>query len=146
MTSSQGSHLVLLLLSAGNVELDVGDLYGEVHEAPGGGGDGGGDHGAQQSRREYGENGEGSDGIEEVLPAINTRLDPLLSSPLPACLSPVLLAGLRAEEGGVSGGVVVVAVVVVGILRVAVVVQVVVRHSLRVLAGHWLGGRGHDVG
>ena len=64
LTSSQGSHLVLLLLSAGNVELDVWDLHGEIHEAPGGGGDGGGDHGAQQSRQEDCANGEGSDGGE----------------------------------------------------------------------------------
>ena len=43
LTSSQGPHLILLLLSSGNGELDVGNLYGHVHEAPGGGGDGGGD-------------------------------------------------------------------------------------------------------
>ena len=71
LTSSQGSHLVLLLLSAGNVELDVGDLYGEVHEAPDGGGDGGGDHGAQQSRHEDCGNGEGSDWGEKILPGMD---------------------------------------------------------------------------
>ena len=70
-----------------------------------------------------------------------------MSPPLsPAQLSPVLLSDLRSEEGGVGSVVVVVAVVVVGVLHVAVVVQVVLLPGLRVLAGHWLGGRRHDVG
>ena len=57
-----------------------------------------------------------------------------------------LLGGLGSEEGGVLTGVVVVSVGVVGILHVVVVVQVVLLPTIRVLAGHLLGGRRHDVG
>ena len=64
LTSSQGSHLVLLLLSAGNGELDVRNLYGHVHEAPGGGGEGGGNHGTEQGRHKDGADSEWSDGIQ----------------------------------------------------------------------------------
>merc|ERR1719192_1341745 len=107
-------------------EVSSRNLYGHVHEAPGGGGEGRGDHGSEQSGSEDCDHSERSDGLEQVLP--------------------VLLSDLRSEEGGVGSVVVVVAVVVVGVLHVAVVVQVVLLPGLRVLAGHWLGGRRHDVG
>ena len=79
LTSSQGSHLVLLLLSAGNGELDVRNLYGHVHEAPGGGGEGRGDHGSEQSGSEDCDHSERSDGLEQVLPGMDAGMSPPLS-------------------------------------------------------------------
>ena len=134
-TSSQGPHLVLLLIQSWQTDLDVRDLEGEVHETPGGAGEGGGHHGAQEGRHEDGANSERSDGVEEVLSEMND-----LSSGLSLCppLSPVRLSLLGGKEWLVCA--VVVVALAVGVLGVVVVVEVVVLH------GHWLGGGGHDVG
>ena len=59
----------------GEVDLDVGDLRGEVEQAPGGGADGGGEEGPGQRRGEDGDDGEhcsegdAGGGQQEVLSA-----------------------------------------------------------------------------